>query len=120
MDIQLVCGCDDITYTNSCIAASNGVNVAYEGECLNVVTAEEVTPQIDIATTKVSAYSTSCIWHISTEQNKTCTNLEYYPRERNAIPIGFRHQYYFATAEDCCMKTQFGDDCTIEDTCSDD
>ena len=120
MDVQLVCGCDDITYTNSCIAASNGMNVAYQGECLD----EEATPLEpnggDQDIIDISAYSTSCLWHISTEQNKTCTNLDYYPRERNVIPIGFRHQYYFVTAEDCCIKTQFGDDCIIEDTCSDD
>ena len=28
-----VCGCDDITYDNRCIAAMNGVSVNYEGEC---------------------------------------------------------------------------------------
>ena len=126
MDVQSVCGCDGITYSNSCLAASNSVNVAYKGECLNEDIAEEVT-SLEPSTNggdqdiiDISAYSTSCLWHISTEQNKTCTNLDYYPRERNAIPIGFRHQYYFATAEDCCINTQFGDDCIIEDTCSDD
>jgi hypothetical protein len=28
-----VCGCDDMTYDNACVAASNGVSVAAEGEC---------------------------------------------------------------------------------------
>ena len=122
MDVQSVCGCDGITYSNSCLAASNSVNVAYEGECLDEETTSlEPSPNGgDQDIIDISAYSTSCLWHISTEQNKTCTNLDYYPRERNAIPIGFRHQYYFATAEDCCSKTQFGDDCIIEDTCLDD
>ena len=29
-----VCGCDGHTYANACIAAANGVNIDYEGECI--------------------------------------------------------------------------------------
>ena len=29
-----VCGCDGVTYENDCFAAEAGVNVSYEGECL--------------------------------------------------------------------------------------
>ncbi|MBL4870840.1 MAG: serine protease [Robiginitomaculum sp.] len=28
-----VCGCGDQTYSNACVAASNGVSVAYDGPC---------------------------------------------------------------------------------------
>lgn len=30
-----VCGCNDVTYTNSCRAKNNGVSVAHEGACTN-------------------------------------------------------------------------------------
>jgi len=33
MNIAQVCGCDAQTYSNACIAASNGVNVMTEGAC---------------------------------------------------------------------------------------
>jgi hypothetical protein len=29
-----VCGCDEVTYGNECLALKAGINVAYEGECL--------------------------------------------------------------------------------------
>ncbi len=32
-NIDPVCGCDDVTYSNDCVAASSGVSVAYRGEC---------------------------------------------------------------------------------------
>ena len=31
-----VCGCDNRTYTNACVAAMFGVSIAYEGECTGV------------------------------------------------------------------------------------
>jgi len=33
MNIDPVCGCDDKTYDNACVANSSGVNVAYSGKC---------------------------------------------------------------------------------------
>ena len=28
-----VCGCNDVTYSNACVAAANGTDVAYAGRC---------------------------------------------------------------------------------------
>lgn len=33
MDIQPVCGCDGVTYTNASVAACNSVDVAHNGPC---------------------------------------------------------------------------------------
>ena len=33
MDYNPVCGCDDKTYSNECVANSNGVSASYAGEC---------------------------------------------------------------------------------------
>ena len=33
---QLVCGTDDLTYDNSCVAACNGEDVQYAGPCTDV------------------------------------------------------------------------------------
>ncbi len=32
-----VCGCDSVTYSNECVAASNGVSVQREGECITIL-----------------------------------------------------------------------------------
>ena len=33
MDYEPICGCDDRTYSNACVAAAAGTSVAYPGEC---------------------------------------------------------------------------------------
>lgn len=33
MDYNPVCGCDDKTYSNECVANSKGVSASYAGEC---------------------------------------------------------------------------------------
>jgi len=33
MDYNPVCGCDDQTYSNECVANSKGVSASYAGEC---------------------------------------------------------------------------------------
>jgi len=45
-----VCGCDNKTYGNACVAASAGVNVAYQGECDNFdkpVVDDKIKPKSD-------------------------------------------------------------------------
>ena len=32
-EYEPVCGCGDVTYPNACMAAADGVSVAYRGEC---------------------------------------------------------------------------------------
>ena len=66
-----------------------------------------------------SAHSTSCKWHISDKDVKTCTNSGDYPPIWDQIMPEFRHYYFFSTAEACCHSTQFHDDCKVVDTCID-
>ncbi|MCH2234484.1 MAG: Kazal-type serine protease inhibitor family protein [Crocinitomicaceae bacterium] len=33
MEYDPVCGCDDVTYSNACVAGANGVQHWVEGEC---------------------------------------------------------------------------------------
>jgi hypothetical protein len=33
MEYNPICGCDDETYSNACVAAAAGTSVAYPGEC---------------------------------------------------------------------------------------
>ncbi len=56
-----VCGIDGITYSNECIAHSQGVNVAHEGECIDIVVGGEFLP-IDSTALMLAGLQSSAIW----------------------------------------------------------
>ena len=66
-DYRPVCGCDGKTYGNACNAAGNGVSVAYEGECKEIIPRPDACPNYwePVCGEDGKTYSNKCFAGIS-------------------------------------------------------